>query len=117
MPSFRRPLLIDGYHHPKYGSQKPLCRTRINAPVKRIRRMFKWAIENDLAPATVHQALCAVAPLKRGRTTAKKSEPVRPVARSVVEETLTILRPLLVDMVRLQLETGMRPSELVVTWL
>src|SRR5262249_37988927 len=41
-----RQLLIDSYHHPKYGPQKPLCRTRINAQVKRIRRMFKWAVEN-----------------------------------------------------------------------
>ncbi len=109
-----RELLIHGYEHPKYGPQKPLCRTRINAQVKRIRRMFKWAIENDLAPVGVHQALCAVAPLKRGRTPARESEPVKPVARAVVEETLPILRPLLADMVRLQLETGMRPGELVV---
>lgn len=60
--------MIQGYKHPKYGLQKPLRRTRINAQVKRIRRMFKWAIENELASTSVHQALCAVAPLKRGRT-------------------------------------------------
>jgi integrase len=107
-------LMVQGYKHPKYGEQPPLCRTRINAEVKRIRRMFKWAIENDLAPAGVHQALCAVAPLKRGRTQAKESEAVKPVPRAVVEETLPILRSMLADMVRLQLETGMRPGELVV---
>jgi integrase len=109
-----RELMVRGYEHPKYGTQSPLCRTRINAQVKRIRRMFKWAVENDLVPASVHQALCAVAPLKRGRTQARESEPVKPVARAVVEETLPILRPMLADMVRLQLETGMRPGELVV---
>ncbi len=32
----------------------------------------------------------------------------------MVEDTLPILRPMLADMVRLQLETGMRPGELVV---
>jgi integrase len=109
-----RELMVHGYTHPNYGPQKPLCRTRINAQMKRIRRMFKWAVENDLAPASVHQALCSVAPLKRGRTSAKESEPVKPVVRAVVEETLPILRPMLADMVRLQLETGMRPGELVV---
>ncbi len=109
-----RQLMIHGYRHPKYGPQKPLCRTRINAQMKRIRRMYKWAVENDLAPASVHQALCAVAPLKRGRTKAKESDPVKPVARAVVEDTLPILRPTLADMVRLQLETGMRPGEMVV---
>jgi integrase len=109
-----RELMIHGYDHPKYGPQKPLCRTLINAQVKRIRRMFKWAVENELAPPSVHQTLCAVAPLKRGRTQAKESEPVKPVARAVVEDTLPILHPILADMVRLQLETGMRPGELVV---
>jgi integrase len=40
--------------------------------------------------------------------------PVKPVARVVVEDTLPLLRPMQADMVRLQLETGMRPGELVV---
>lgn len=108
-----REILVNGYEHPTYGTQNPICRTRINAQVKRIRRCFKWAVEMELVGASVHQALCAVAPLKRGRTAAKESEPVKPVARAVVEETLPILRPMLGDMVRLQLETGMRPGELV----
>jgi integrase len=106
--------MVRGYDHPKYGEQPAICRTRINAHVKRIRRMFKWGVENELVPAAVHQALCAVAPLKRGRTEAKESEPVKPVAQAVVDDTLRVLRPILADMVRLQLETGMRPGELVV---
>lgn len=109
-----RELMVHGYEHPKYGPQKPHCRIRVNGQVKRIRRMFKWGVENDLVPVAVHQALCAVAPLKRGRTQAIESEPVQPVSRAVVEETLPILRPMLGDMVLLQLETGMRPGELVV---
>ncbi len=108
-----RELMVRGYEHPKYGKQEPLCRTQINARVKRIRRMFKWAVENELVPPAVHQGLCAVAPLKRGRTEARESEPVLPVARAVVEDTLPILRPLLADMVSLQLETGMRPGEMI----
>src|SRR5262249_54746863 len=47
-------------------------------------------------------------------TEARESKPVLPVARAVVEDTLPILRPMMADMVRLQLETGMRPGELVV---
>ncbi|HEX5271267.1 MAG TPA: site-specific integrase [Gemmataceae bacterium] len=109
-----RELMVRGYEHPKYGAQPPICRTRINAQVKRVRRMFKWAVENELVAAEVHQALCAVAPLKRGRTEARGSAPVLPVARAVVEDTLPVLRPILADMVRQQLETGMRPRELVV---
>jgi integrase len=109
-----RELLVRGYEHPKYGPQEAACRTVINARVKRIRRMFKWAVESELVPAGVHQTLCAVAPLKRGRTEARESEPVQPVARAVVEDTLPLLRPMQADMVRLQMETGMRPGELVI---
>jgi integrase len=109
-----RELMVRGYGHPKYGPQEPICRTLINARIKRIRRMYKWAVENELVPASVYQALCAVAPLKRGRTEARESVPVKPVARAVVEDTLPFLRPMLADMVSLQLETGMRPGELVV---
>jgi hypothetical protein len=69
-----RELMVRGYEHPKYGPQKPLCRTRINAQVKRIRRMLKWAVENDLAPPAVHQALCAVAALKRGASSVSTRE-------------------------------------------
>jgi integrase len=109
-----RELMVKGYEHPKFGVQPPICRTRINAQVKRIRRMFKWGVENELVPPAVLQGLQAVAPLKRGRSEAKESQPVKPVARAVVNDTLDILRPVLADMVSLQLESGMRPGELVV---
>jgi len=108
-----RELMIDGYDHPKYGPQAALARTQVNARVKRIRRMFKWGVENELVAAEVLVALQAVAPLKRGRTKAHESEMVKPIARAVVEDTLPILRPMIQDMVMLQLETGMRPGELV----
>jgi integrase len=109
-----RELMIRGYTHPKFGEQKPACRTQVNARVKRIRRMFKWAVEEEIVPPSVLQGLQAVAALKAGRSEARESRPVRPVARAVVEDTLPLLRPIMADMVRLQLETGMRPGELVV---
>jgi integrase len=105
--------MTTGYTHPKYGEQRPTCRRQANLKVKRIRRMFKWAVENELVPAPVLQGLQAVAALKAGRSDARESKPVLPVSRAVVEDTLPIMRPMLADMVRLQLETGMRPGELV----
>lgn len=108
-----RELLIKGYDHPKYGHQPALSRVEINKRIKRIRRMFKWAVENEIVSATVLHALQAVQGLKRGRTDAKESKPVLPVSRAVVEDTLPLLRPMQADMVRLQLETGMRPGEMV----
>jgi integrase len=109
-----RDVMVRGYEHPKYGKQTPACRTQVNARVKRIRRMFRWAVENELVPPSVVHGLSAVAPLKYGRTEAHESKGVGPVARAVVDATLRLLPPMLADMVRLQLETGMRPGELVV---
>jgi integrase len=109
-----RELMVKGYDHPKYGPQQPLCRTLVNARAKRIRRCFKWAVENELIPPAIAHGLSTVQALKRGRTDARESDPVMPVARAVVDDTLPLLRPMQGDMVRLQLETGMRPGELVV---
>jgi integrase len=109
-----RELMVKGYDHPKYGPQSALCRTEVNKRVKHIRRLFKWGTEEGLVPATVLWALQAVAPLKRGRSDARESQPVLPVARAIVEATLPVLPPVVADMVRLQLETGMRPGELVI---
>lgn len=109
-----RQLLIDGYEHPKYGPQSALARGVINKRVNRMRRMFRWAVENDPLPGAVHQSLLAIEGLRQGRSEARETAPVLPVARSVVEETLPHLRPPVADMVRLQLESGMRPGELVI---
>jgi integrase len=109
-----RDLMIHGYDHPKYGHQPALARSVINQRIKRIRRMFRWGVEHELVSATVLHALQAVPGLKLGRTEARETEPVKPVSRAVVEDTLTLLRPMQADMVRLQLESGMRPGELVV---
>jgi integrase len=60
--------------------------------------------------AVVH-ALGTVAGLQKGRTAARESEPVGPVAVEVVEATLPQLSRPVAGMVRLQLLTGMRPAE------
>lgn len=108
-----RELLVRGYLHPKHGPQEALCRSEVNKRIKRIRRMMKWGLENEIVPAGVLVSLQSIAPLKRGRTEAYDAPPVKPVARAVVEDTLPLLRPTMQDMVMLQLETGMRPGELV----
>lgn len=55
-----RDLMIRGYDHPKYGPQSALARTHINQRVKRIRRVFKWGVENELVLASVLHGLQAV---------------------------------------------------------
>jgi integrase len=87
------------------------CRNRVNKDVARIKRLFKWATSKKLVPDSVYQNLDTIEGLRAGRSKAKETQPVQPVSRAVVEETLTVMRPTLADMVRLQLETGMRPGE------
>lgn len=88
-----------------------LSRSTINQNVGRIVRMFRWATAEELLPPAVHQALAALPGLRQGRTEAKESKPVPPVAIHIVEATLPYLRPIVADMVRFQLLTGARPGE------
>jgi hypothetical protein len=60
-----RQALIDG----------KLCRTTINNRVGRIKRMFRWAVENEMVPPSVYHGLQAVAGLRAGRSEAR--EPTR----------------------------------------
>ncbi len=91
-----------------------ICRGTVNDRVQTIRRVFKWAVENELLPPSVFHGLQAVSGLRKGCGDAKESLPVRPVARSVVEATLPELPPIVADMVSLHMETGMRSGELCI---
>jgi integrase len=87
------------------------CRKTVNARVERIRRIFKWAVAEELVPPSVHQALAAVSGLQRGRTPARESEPVGPVDDAVVDATLVYLNRHVRGLVEFQRLTGCRPSE------
>ncbi len=118
-------LLVELYERTKAKSFGPLalkavrdamtkhgwCRNHINQSVGRIRRLFKWAVENEIVPSNVLHGLQAVAGLKAGRSEARESEPVRPVSQDHVKEILPHCSRQVSAMIRLQLITGMRPGE------
>ena len=54
------------------------CRTYVNSQAGRLKRMFAWAVENEMVPASVHHALQAVAGLRSGKCDARESEAVKP---------------------------------------
>ncbi len=87
------------------------CRNHINKNISRIKRLFKWAAEEELIPGCVAQALWAVAGLRKGRTAAHESVPVQPVEDGIIDATLPYLPGVIADMVRFQRYTGCRPSE------
>jgi integrase len=88
-----------------------LVRGAINKQVGRVLRAFKWAVENELIPPAVYQALRAVEGLKKGRTGAKEGSPVRPVADDQVEAVRPFVSRQVWAMIELQRLTGARPGE------
>ncbi len=87
------------------------CRSLVNKRADRIRRVFKWGTSEELVPVAVHQALKTLAGLRKGRTEARESEPVKPVDPAHVDATLPFLNRHVRAMVELQRLTGMRPGE------
>lgn len=89
------------------------CRKHINHQVNRIRRIFRWGVENELVPAGIVQALQAVAGLKAGRTVARETKPIQPVNWCNVEPVLPFVSLQVATMIQLQSLTGMRPGEVI----
>ncbi|HUG71773.1 MAG TPA: site-specific integrase [Pirellulaceae bacterium] len=89
-------------------------RRYINDHLHRIRRMFKWAAGNEMIPYEVYQRLTTVDGLRKGRTEARETAPIPPIADSVVEQTLPHLTAVVADMVRFQRLTGCRPGEVCI---
>jgi integrase len=87
------------------------ARTTINKQVQPICRMFRWAVENEICPPSVYQALKAVSGLCKGKSEARETKPIEPVADIVVNATLPYLTPVAADMIRFQRLTGCRPVE------
>lgn len=93
--------------------KEDLSRGVINDRTGRIKRMFEWAVSEELLPASVSQALRTVKGLRRGRTHARETEPVKPVPDALLAATLPYLPPHVQAMVRVQRVTGMRPEDVV----
>jgi integrase len=91
-----------------------LARGVVNQRINRIRRLFRWAVENELVAPLVLEALRAVKGLQRGRSLARETQKVRPVSAALVEDTLPHLAPTVADMIRLQLLSGMRSGEVCI---
>jgi integrase len=94
------------------GKRLPIPRVTINATIKQVRRMFRWAASVELVPASVPTALDTVELLRRGRTSAPDLPPIRAVSDDVINMTLPRLPRVVADMVRVQRLVGCRPGEL-----
>jgi len=86
-------------------------RTECNRRVGMVKRIFKWAASEELAPPAVYHALATVSGLQKGRTPAHETEPVGPVDDAVVDATLRFLGRHVRGLVEFQRLTGCRPGE------
>ncbi len=87
------------------------CRGTVNRYASRVVRIFRWAAAEEIIPASIPDALRQVEGLRRDRSGIREGKPVASVAQSDVDATCAHLTPIMADMVRLQLLTGMRPGE------
>ena len=90
------------------------CRRHVNFQVSRIKRMFRWATENELIPGSVYHALQAVTGLRHGRSEARESKVVKPVPMEDVELVKPYVSRQVWAMIQLQLYTGARSGEMVI---
>lgn len=100
LKEFRDSLIAHGY-----------VRKSINISIGRVKRMFKWGVENELVPPDVHAAINAVAGLRFGRSEANESERIEPVADADIEALREIVSRPVWGLIQIQLATGMRPGE------
>jgi integrase len=89
-----------------------LARKNINRTIGRLKHVFKWATEREMIPPAVYQGISTVIGLKAGRSDAKETEPVKPVAEEHVEAILPHVAPPVAAILKLGLLTGARPGEL-----
>ncbi|MEZ6148445.1 MAG: hypothetical protein R3B91_24045, partial [Planctomycetaceae bacterium] len=88
-----------------------IVRSSVNKRIARVKQVFKWGVENEHVPPHLQTCLSTVRGLKAGRSKSLESNPVTPVPQRDLEETIKHLTTTLADLFRVQLLTGMRPSE------
>ena len=89
-------------------------RKNVNQQTGRVRHVFRWAVAEELLPPHVLEGLRAVAPLRRGRTEARETDPIRPVPSAHFRAVRRHVNRQVWAMIELQRLTGMRPAEVTI---
>ncbi|VTT98879.1 catalytic phage domain protein : Uncharacterized protein OS=Rhodopirellula sp. SWK7 GN=RRSWK_05083 PE=4 SV=1: Phage_integrase [Gemmataceae bacterium] len=87
------------------------CRKTVNAQTNRVRRIFKWAVSEEMVPPSVYHGLQCVDGLGVGSKEARDHDPVRPVDTQTIAATLPYLNRHVAGLIRFMSYTGCRPSE------
>jgi integrase len=90
-----------------------LSRRTINKQIGRIKRVFRWAVAEQLLAPDVYAAIREAPGLKKNRSSAREKPRVRPVAVENFEEALKRVPAAVAAMARVQWFSGCRPQEIV----
>jgi len=90
---------------------KGWSRSYINHQIDRVKRMFRWATEEELIPPSVYHALQSVRGLRKGLPGVRESKKVRPVPPRLIKKMLNYVQPMIRAMILFQFHTGCRPDE------
>ncbi len=88
-----------------------LCRNEVNRRTRYVIRVFAWAVENELIPPSVHHGLKSVPGLRKFRSGARESAPVKPVPEPFIEAVRDHVSRRIWAMIGLQRVSSMRPGE------
>lgn len=86
-----------------------LTRQGINKRINLTRRIFRWGVSQNLVQQQTFEALKTIFPVKKG--VAMEAKIKNSANITDVVKTMNFLHPILNAMIKLQLLTGMRPSE------
>jgi len=84
----------------------------VNTEVARIRRLYRWAVSEQLVKPDVLSALQSVQPLRAGHSVAQERARRIGVEWDVVCQTLAYCSPQIADMILIQWYTGVRSDSL-----
>jgi integrase len=92
---------------------KGLSRKVINGRVGAVKRLFRWAVSEEIADPDLYQRLQAVEGLRAGQTVAPDHAPVRPASMDDVQKALPQMPAAVRALVLVQLYSAARAGELV----
>ncbi|QDV23039.1 tyrosine-type recombinase/integrase [Aureliella helgolandensis] len=109
LKSFREFLIREGN-----SGKKPLARKYINRLVRCVVGIFRHAVAGELIGIDLVHRLETLEALRNGQTSAPEVPAVEPANIEDVRKTAEHLSPIIKAMLRIQIATGARPSEICI---
>jgi integrase len=99
---------------PVVETAKPWSRKTVNDHIQVVKRMFRWAVREQMLPASIWQSLSAVEGLRSGDSAAPDPKKVCAVPDELVDAIRPYVSAQVWAMVELQRLTGMRSGEVLI---